>query len=179
MDILLIILGIILLLAGRRLYWFFVGVVGFVVGFGLASQYLTNSPYWVVLGVGLLAGFLGAWLATFVQQLAVAAAGFLAGGYLLDVLLNSLNLSLGLAEWLIFVIGGIVGAILVLALFEWALIILSSLMGASLLVQEIRPSASLELILLFGLTLVGIVIQASGRKKAPRPPTKKAETTIP
>ncbi len=52
-------------------------------------------------------------------------------------------------EWLLFLIGGIIGAILVSALFDWALIILSAVAGATLIVQAFQFSSTINL-LLFG-----------------------------
>jgi len=54
-----IVLGIILLLFGRKLFWFFVGVIGFLTGVLLATHYLQGQPEWVILIIALIAGVLG------------------------------------------------------------------------------------------------------------------------
>jgi hypothetical protein len=58
-------------------------------------------------------------------------------------------------EWLIILIGGIIGIILMYIIFEWALIILSSLAGTILIVEGFK---------LIGLiaTIVGIFLFAAG-----------------
>ena len=54
-----ILIGAVLLLVGRRLFWLFVGGVGFLVGFNFAGQALQEQPQWVIfsvaIGVGLVA----------------------------------------------------------------------------------------------------------------------------
>jgi hypothetical protein len=62
-DIILIVLGIAMLLIGRKLFWLFVGVVGFYFGYTLAGQFLPAESEVVVLVIGLMAGILGAILA--------------------------------------------------------------------------------------------------------------------
>jgi len=47
MDIILIILGTVLLALGRRLFWLFVGAVGFVAGLNLATHFFSDQPTWV------------------------------------------------------------------------------------------------------------------------------------
>ena len=51
MDIITIVTGAILLLLGRPLFWLFVGIVGFLVGFDLAGLYLAG--HWTQPGAGL------------------------------------------------------------------------------------------------------------------------------
>jgi hypothetical protein len=79
-DLLVLLAGIALLLAGRRLFWLFVGVVGFFAGLRFALQVLGPRAdlRWIV---ALAAGLLGIVLAIALQRLAVALAGFFVGGY--------------------------------------------------------------------------------------------------
>ena len=63
--------------------------------------------------------------------------------------------------WLPYVIGGIIGAVLILLLLDWALILLSSLAGASLILasnvlQQFEATAAFLI-----LVVVGILIQAA------------------
>jgi len=110
--------------------------------------------------IGVAAGLLGALLAVFLQRLAVGVAGLLAGGYLLTVLLERSSVQLGVAAWLPYIIGGIIGAVLMMVLFDWGLIFLSSLAGANLIGESLRAGPSLEWILFAGLVIAGVVIQA-------------------
>lgn len=171
MDIVRILVGVALLILGRRLFWLFVGLVGFVAGITLATQFLSGQPDWLVLVIALAAGLLGVLLALFLQQLAVGVAGFVAGGY---IIVNLLSMLMGetdqLLYWLIFLIGGIIGAVLVILLFDWALIVLSSLTGATLVVQAAGLNPTLTLVLFVVLLVVGFVIQASSMTQREQPP---------
>jgi hypothetical protein len=155
-----LILGVLLLFFGRRLFWLFVGVAGFVAGFNLASQILGSQPEWVLLLVGLVAGLIGMVLAVLLQRLAVAIAGFLVGGSLVTTLFAAANVNLGNLSLVTYIIGGLLGLLLVIALFDWALIILSSLFGASLIVQSFTLAASMAALLFVILFVIGIAVQA-------------------
>jgi hypothetical protein len=160
MNVLMIILGVVLLLVGRKFFWFFVGAVGFIAGVALVPLFLPGQPDWLFLLIALFAGLLGSLIAIFLQGLAIWIGGFLAGGYLTISFLNFINLQTGNLAWIPFVLGGIIGAGLVIVLFDWALIILSSLTGASLIVQNIQFAAYSPALVFIILLIVGIVLQA-------------------
>ena len=165
MDIILIVLGIVLLALGRKLFWLFVGAVGFVAGLNLAAHLFTDQPTWVILVIALLAGLVGSVLATFLQRFMVAAAGFLAAGYVLVSLLGYFGLEFGNLTWLIFLAGGVCGAILATLVFDVALVVLSALSGATLLVQGLAGtvegfSPTLNGLLILVLFFVGLAIQS-------------------
>ena len=60
-----------------------------------------------------------------------------------------------------FLIGGIIGAILLLALFDWTLIVLSAVVGAYLIQHTIVLPQTGATILFVGLAVIGIVVQAA------------------
>src|SRR3954454_15552467 len=76
--------GAALLLAGRKLFWFFVAAVGFVAAMEFATRYFGCEPRDTVLLASLVAGIIGAVLAVFVQKLAVSLAGAATGAFLLN-----------------------------------------------------------------------------------------------
>lgn len=53
MNIINLVLGVVLLTTGKKLYWLFVAVVGFVIGLALATQYVQLNPPWLVYVVAL------------------------------------------------------------------------------------------------------------------------------
>lgn len=164
-----LLLGALLLAFGRKLFWFFVGALGFLVGFNLATRLIPGESDWVLIVIALAAGIAGALLAGFLQRLAIGLAGFLAGGYLALISLELLGLEQGGFAWIPFILGGILGAILTSVLFDWALIVLSSLTGAMLISQALQPQAAPSLLLFAILAIVGILVQASLlRREAPR-----------
>ncbi len=63
--------GAALLILGRKLFWVFVGAIGFVLGMDIASRFLQGRPDWLILIVALGAGVLGALLALFLQRACV------------------------------------------------------------------------------------------------------------
>jgi hypothetical protein len=152
--------GIAMLVMGRRLFWLFLGVVGFVFGFDFAERTIHGQPDSVILIIALLAGALGGVLAIFLQKLAVLAGGFFAGGYLLIELLKTLGVGTGDHHWILFIIGGVVGAILMSVVFGWALIILSSLIGSLLILQTFHFGQQVSGLVFLCLAALGIVIQA-------------------
>jgi len=62
---------------------------------------------------------------------------------------------------ILFLIGGILGAILFLALFDWALILFSSVLGARLITPAIALAQTSRTILFVVLIVVGIIVQSS------------------
>ena len=164
MAILYILIGAALLFFGRKVFWLFVAGVGFVAGMSLAANTF-NGPEWLHITIGLGVGFVAALLAVFVQGFAIGLAGFLAGGYIALQILPMLNLEGGWIPWLAFIIGGIVGVILVGAVLDWALIILSALAGSALIVGAIDLPQALAVIAFIALVLVGFSVQAKGLKR--------------
>ena len=77
-----IIVGVALLVLGRRLFWLFVGAIGFIAASDAAAAYFSALPQWQILAISLGAGLLGILLAIFFQKLAIVLVGFYAGGYL-------------------------------------------------------------------------------------------------
>ncbi len=161
MAILRFIIGAAVLTLGRQLFWIFVGAAGFALGITFATRFVQGVPDWAVILIALAAGVLGALLAVFVQELAIAVAGFVSGAYVLFTLLETFNLDGIPLVWILYIVAGVIGAILVVALFDWALILLSSLAGASLIIQSLRLGPGANAVLFIVLVVVGIVIQAS------------------
>lgn len=164
-------LGIPLLVWGRKLFWLFVGAVGFVSGFWLADRFLVTNKEWILLLVGLGLGLIGIMLALAVQKFALTLAGFAAGLYLGYRLVTSLSVNLAGWDWLVVVIGGVIGSLLILSVFEWALILLSSLIGASLITQVSLQATHLQtaprMIIFAVLVLVGVFIQSAQKQRDP------------
>lgn len=158
LNIISLILGIALLIAGRKLFWLFVGAAGFLAGMQLAPQFW-RGPEITVLLIGLLIGVVFAVLAIFLEGVAIGVAGFLAGGYVLTALVSMIGLNPGGFSWIVYVIGGIIGVLFVIFLFDWALITLSSLAGASLVTQALPTSGGPSGVLYLALVIIGVVIQ--------------------
>jgi hypothetical protein len=153
-------IGATLAILGRKLFWFFVAAVGFVLAFSLASRLLDAKTGWLVWLIAIGAGLLGALLATFVQRLAIGLAGFLGGVLFALGLIELLSLDAGGWAWLIYLIAGILGAALISAIFDWALVVISSLSGAVLIAQGLDLARTQALIVFVVASLVGLIIQS-------------------
>src|SRR5256884_4627890 len=77
-----ILIGVVVLIFGRKLFWLCVAAVGFAAGFEVAPHFVHEPTPLLMLTLGLVFGFIGALLALFLQKVAIAVAGFLAGGKL-------------------------------------------------------------------------------------------------
>lgn len=153
-------IGTLLLLLGRNLFWLFVGVAGFLLGMEFAGR-VFDGPELTRLIVAILIGVVAAVLAVVFYKVAVAVGGFVVGGYLAVQLMRYLGVSAPQSlDWLPYIIGGVVGAVLVLLIFDWALIVLSSLAGASLIVQSVEIQQLNPSLVFAILAAAGILIQA-------------------
>jgi len=155
-----LLVGAAILLLGRKLFWLFVAAVGFAAGAELAPQIIHHPAAVVILVIALALGLLGALLAVLLQAFAVGASGFLAGGWLATRLYAYFAGHVRSVE-ILFLIGGILGAILFLALFDWALILFSSVLGARLITPAIALAQTSRTILFVVLIVVGIIVQSS------------------
>jgi len=154
------ILGIFLLFFGRRLFWLFVGVAGFIAGLTLVPQLISGQSELVILFIAIIAGIIGALLAIMLEGLAILIAGFLAGGYLMTTLGVSLGISVSAEPSIIYIVGGIIGLLLVAVFFDWAIIILSAMLGAEILMPLLNISGSVYWQVFIVLVVVGIAVQA-------------------
>lgn len=165
--ILLIVLGILALLFGRRLFWLFAAVVGFAVGWWLVGLVFHGAGLLPVL-IGIIAGLILAGAARFLGKWAIRIVAGLAGFVMLPLLLTNLGMLGGVNELIWSVIGGVLGFVLAVFMADWALIIFSALLGAGLIMNGIHRivpvSQVLHLILGFVLILVGVLFQARQKK---------------
>jgi uncharacterized protein DUF4203 len=154
-------IGIVILFFGRKLFWLCVAAVGFAAGVELAPHIVSEPTPLVALTFALVLGFLGALLALFLQKIAIAVLGFLAGGKLANAIAATFFIHYAEHTGLIFLIGGILGALLLLSLFDWALIFISSVIGAHL-IQSVAPLPPTGTAILFVvLVIFGVLVQAA------------------
>ena len=156
-----VIVGTAILLFGRKLFWLFVAALGFAVGLEIAAYFMPDPPVWMTLVIALGLGILGALLAIMLQKLAIAVAGFIAGGRLASALLAAFFVDHAHYRGITFIIGGILGALLLLALFDWVLILLSSVEGAHLIGNGIVLPQKGAVIVFCVLVLIGVFVQGS------------------
>jgi len=164
--------GLVLLLFGRRLYWLFVGGVGFLTGLELAPRLFPDRSEWIILLTALCLALVGMLLAILAQKFIIALVGLVAGGGVGVLMLRLLGLEGDVLTWVVYAVAGLLGALIVLALFEWGLIVLSSLAGATLIIVGVQDwtgmSQTLAFLALVVLAIVGAVFQAGFLGAPPR-----------
>ncbi len=164
-PILSILIGAIVLFFGRKLFWLCVAAVGFAAGMEIAPHLMHEPTPILQLSMALVFGFIGALLAMFLQKIAIAIAGFLAGGKLAMALVAAFVAEGARYPGIAFVVGGIIGMILLLSLFDWALIVMSAVVGAYLIGHTIVLPQTGATILFVALAAIGIIVQASAFRR--------------
>jgi hypothetical protein len=165
-----ILIGLAVLFFGRRLFWLFVGCVGFIAGFEIAGDVLAGQPEWVILVIALGVGVLGAIASVFLQRIFIVVAGFFAGGYCLSTLApTALDAKSEVIPWIAFAVGGLLGAVLTAALLDPALIIMSSLAGATAVSQNAPLEPSARTVLFVLLLVLGIAVQVGQYARETKP----------
>ncbi|HEY2880901.1 MAG TPA: DUF4203 domain-containing protein [Pirellulales bacterium] len=177
-TIVLVAVGIVVLLFGRSLYWAFVAIAGFLIGWELAQQYLHDKDEMIRLLAAVGAGVLGAILGIMIQRLAFAIGGFFAGGYLALVIAARLHAGGDPNIWMI--VGGVIGAVVAAMLMDWAIIVLSSLAGAAAILTpfQTKMDGTVLGLAFLGLAIVGIVFQGRGMMGRTVVPPPAATPTV-
>jgi hypothetical protein len=161
-----VLIGVVILFFGRKLFWLCVAAVGFAAGVQIAPLLVNEPSSMLALVVALVFGVLGALLALFLQKIAVAVLGFLAGGKLSTAIAAAFFVHYTQYSTIIFVVGGIIGAILLLSLFNWALIVVSSFIGAYLIQSAIVLPPTGSTLVFIGLAIVGMFVQATSFRRS-------------
>lgn len=157
--VVLVLVGVALLAAGRRLFWLALAALGFCAGLFAVDRWLGDLPQPTALVVAVAIGLLGLVLALVVQKVAVAFGGFVLGAVLTARLLPFTSLELGAWLPLVIVAGGVAVALLALAAFGLALTVVTAGAGAALLVESITMPPRFESVLFAGLWVLGVLVQ--------------------
>jgi hypothetical protein len=157
--LLLAVVGIALLVAGRRLFWLAVGMLGFIAGYQAMQRWGGGLPPSAAFVVALAVGVIGMILAVVVQRVAVALAGFFLGVVLTTFLLPLFGVALGPWNGLVVAAGGLLMAFVALGLFSFALAVLTAGAGAAMLGEAIAAPPPWSLPLLVVLWVIGVVVQ--------------------
>lgn len=139
-SVILIALGALVLLFGKRVFVLAAGV-GALLGVGFLNLVpgQQNGAIALLLIFGL--AIAGAFLGVFVKGLSHLFAmiiGFVAGGAIMLGVLDGLGLSLGIFAFVLALIGAGIGLVLVNRFFNWAIIVLAALTGALLVSRGVQ-----------------------------------------
>jgi hypothetical protein len=162
-SLVLILVGLLPLFFGRRLFWLFVGVAGFLFGFTLAQAALADQPVLTQLLLGLLVGIACAVLARlFVKPMAIVGAFLALAG--VGVGIGTMLAAPGWMSWLLWLVFGLIGALLVALYYDWALILASAGNGAAAVIAGLAGflvlAGWMRLALLIVVFLLGVLYQA-------------------
>lgn len=168
-----ILVGVLLLVLGRRLYWLFVAGVGFVYGLELAPRLLPGYSDIAIVIAALALAVVGALVAIVATKVAVGLIGFAAGGGIAALALEGLGFEGGgTLAMALYLVAGVIGAVLLILVFDGALIALSSLAGAALIATSLErlldmpPAGAAALGIV--LAVIGALIQ-TGLARLERP----------
>lgn len=140
-PILIILIGIAVLVLGKRLA-VLGAAVGALLGVGILSLFsVPGNPLMQILIVGLLAvlGFFVGGFAKGLVDIVILVLGVLAGAAIVLGFIDLFNMDIGLMRWILAAIGGVAGFILIRRARkgsqDWGIIILAGLVGALLVVR--------------------------------------------
>jgi hypothetical protein len=150
------VIGGILLFLGHELNFLFAGAMAALLGVRLTPLLPPQWPWWTdyafIIGLGLIAA--GAVLIS--ERAGYFISGFLAGGLILVEYYSPDTLTV---PWLPFVVGGIIGALVVGVFTDWALILVTAAIGAAYLLNLFALDPMLEILIGAGLFIVGALTQ--------------------
>lgn len=154
-----VIAGLLILFFGRRLFWVFVGVIGFFCGLQFGLAVFNGAADWLIFLLSLLIGAVCAGLAILLQRVSVAIAGGFAGGMLALWIAQPVGLHSESGQWVAFIAGALLAAVMLTVLFDPILIILSVVIGALKITQALPIDDMLQP-LVFGVCLIaGFAVQ--------------------
>lgn len=146
----------ILLFLGRELNFLFAAAMAAFIGFRLTPLLPPQWPGWADYAfMGVLA--LSAAAVTLRnERVGYFLSGFLAGGYFIIEYFEPGVLTV---PWLLFLIGGVIGSLIIGIFTEWALMVVSCLIGAYYVTNLFTLSPTAEILVGAGLFIIGALTQ--------------------
>jgi hypothetical protein len=163
-----LILGIISLFFGRKLFWVFAALIGLSVGLIVGVQLLQNQAMIVRVLVAIFIAAICCVLAIYAEKIMIVLAGFFGLGVFGYLIANLFHLP-ALFHWILFIGFGILGAILISRYMEWAIVIISCAVGAIMagvgLGGLTHFNFFIDLLIFLVLLAAGILFQSRDLKK--------------
>ena len=162
LDIIVIAIGAIAIINGRRFYWAFVGIGGAVVGLWISMWLLSGQSDWIHVIVVLVFGLIGVWLSFRFERVALHLAAFALGGFIVQFLLLDAGFieSTNPGDFIAILIGGSIGLIFEFYYSTRSLIVFSSFAGAAMIAGTIDVNPAFDAAIFAGLAAVGMLLQA-------------------
>jgi hypothetical protein len=150
------IIGAIILFLGRELNFLFAGGMAILIAFKLVPKLPPAWPGWAdyafIAGLAVLA----AALVLINERTGYFISGFLAGGFVLSEYYAPGSLEI---PFLPFLVGAVIGSLILGIFTEWAMIAVSSVIGAIYLTGMFRLGETARTLLTAGLVIIGALTQ--------------------
>ena len=146
----------ILLFLGRELNFLFAAAMAAFIGLRLTPLLPAEWPGWSDYAFMAVLAILAAGIALSNERVGYFLSGFLAGGYFLIEYYQPGVLTVPLIP---FVVGGVIGGLIIGIFTEWALLVISCLMGAYYVTNLFTLSPIAEILVGSGLFLIGALTQ--------------------
>lgn len=150
------IIGGILLFLGRELNFIFAGAMAGLLAYRLTPLLPPTWPAWSDAAFMIALGLIAAILVLIHERAGYFLSGFLAGGFFLVEYYAPNVLTVPLLP---FIVGGVIGSLVLGLLTEWALILVSAAIGASYLLNLFVLDPTAEILVGAGLFIVGALTQ--------------------
>ena len=150
------VIGGILLFLGRELNFLFAAAMAGLIGFRLLPLLPSQWPSWSHVAFLLTLAVIAALLVLLNERFGYFLSGFLAGGFFLAEYYSPGTTGI---PWLPFLIGGVIGALILGLLTEWGLIIVSAAIGAAYVLNLFRLDPTVEILIGAGLFIIGALTQ--------------------
>jgi hypothetical protein len=150
------IIGGILLFLGRELNFLFGGAMASLIAFRLTPFLPSGGPPWsenaFIIGLGVAFAI----IILINERAGYVISGFLAGGYFLVEYYAPGAFTLPLLP---FIVGGVLGSLILGIFTEWALIVVSSIVGAIYVTDLFTLDPTAEILVTAGLIIIGAITQ--------------------
>ena len=156
MDVVRGVIAGVLLFLGRELNFLFAAAMAAFIGLRLTPLLPSQWPGWADFAfMGLLA-VIAAVITLINPRVGYFLSGFLAGGYFL---IEYFQPGVPTFSWLLFLIGGVIGSLIIGIFTEWALMVVSCLVGAYYVTNLFTLSSTAEILVGSGLFIIGALTQ--------------------
>ncbi len=150
------IIGGILLFLGRELNFLFAAAMAMLFGFRLTPRLPAAWPGWGDWVFVITLAVTAAIIALVNERIGYFLSGFLAGSFFLIEYYAPNSSSVPVLP---FVIGGVIGSLILGLLTEWAMILVSSAIGAAYVLNLFRLNPTAEILVGAGLFIIGALTQ--------------------
>ena len=161
MSVITLLCGVFFLFFGKKYIWFFSGGVGFYLSFTTLPLIIQDMNSGVLLGLSALLAIIFIVLTKTIKRLFVFLIGFVGGGFFLFTIttIYPLEAVSNIPQWVLFIVGGIIGYLFASFLLDWAMMLSTVFMGSYLIISLITIAPVFNLTLYLLLCIIGFFSQ--------------------